>query len=689
MWASSLLPGYRQDAALLLWAKMSVTYQRGVDRNRSGMRKRPKLSVADQYPHLLGEVVDMDLRTVTRGSTQVALWKCRYGHEWSATINKRVAGRGCPYCSGNKTLAGFNDLATKFPAVAAEAHGWDPSHVAPKSDKSLKWRCKVGHTWQATPRDRTRGDGCPYCSGRRVLRGFNDLKTTHPHLSREAVGWKTSTVTAGSHFKAKWQCASGHSWTAPVKDRALRGRGCPFCSRVSLAVGEHDLLTVNPRLAMEADGWDPRLVSAKSNKKMRWRCSRGHTWTVSVNSRSKGSGCPYCANKKLLPGFNDVATTHPEIAAQAHRWNPATVIAGSNMQRTWRCSKGHLWQASSNTRIQGHGCPYCSHHKVSAGFNDLATTHPEIAAQAHRWNPATVTAGSSLRKLEWQCPRGHIFAMTPKVRTRQKQNCPFCAGKQVLKGFNDLATTHPEIAAQAHRWNPATVTAGSSLRKLEWRCPKGHIFAMTPKVRTTQEQNCPFCAGKQVLKGFNDLATTHPEIAAQAHRWNPATVTAGSNKHCSWKCEEGHVWSASPNKRSSGRGCPTCAGSGFDQRKKGWIYLVLDDDRGLLQIGISNTPEARLKTHERNGFDVVLDIRGPQDGLRVRELEGLIIKALKRRGAIFAKSAKLARFDGYTESWLKTSLNVEKISRILTWVHADENEARGTRLAASGKPQGT
>jgi predicted GIY-YIG superfamily endonuclease len=341
-----------------------------------------------------------------------------------------------------------------------------------------------------------------------------------------------------------------------------------------------------------------------------------------VNSRSKGSGCPYCANKKLLPGFNDVATTHPEIAAQAHRWNPATVIAGSNMQRTWRCSKEHLWQASSNTRIKGHGCPYCSHHKVSAGFNDLATTHPEIAAQAHRWNPATVTAGSSLRKLEW-------------------------------------------------------------------RCPKGHIFAMTPKVRTTQEQNCPFCAGKQVLKGFNDLATTHPEIAAQAHRWNPATVTAGSNKHCSWKCEEGHVWSASPNKRSSGRGCPTCAGSGFDQRKKGWIYLVLDDDRGLLQIGISNTPEARLKTHERNGFDVVLDIRGPQDGLRVRELEGLIIKALKRRGAIFAKSAKLARFDGYTESWLKTSLNVEKIARILTWVHADENEARGTRLAASGKPQGT
>ena len=200
------------------------------------MPRVTKPSVAESFPYLAHEAVDLDLRTVTRGSTKLALWRCKHGREWRATVNKRVAGRGCPYCSGNKTLAGFNDLATKFPEIAAEADGWNPSLVPPKSDKSLEWRCRLGHKWQAPPRDRTRGDGCPYCSGRRVLRGFNDLKTTHPKLSREAVGWNATTVTAGSHFKAKWKCASGHTWVAPVKERALRGRGCPFCSRVSLAV---------------------------------------------------------------------------------------------------------------------------------------------------------------------------------------------------------------------------------------------------------------------------------------------------------------------------------------------------------------------------------------------------------------------------------------------------------------------
>ena len=31
-------------------------------------------------------------------------------------------------------------------------------------------------------------------------------------------------------------------------------------------------------------------------------------------------------------------------------------------------------------------------------------------------------------------------------------------------GFNDLATTHPELAAQAVGWDPATITKGSSLK---------------------------------------------------------------------------------------------------------------------------------------------------------------------------------------------------------------------------------
>ena len=40
-----------------------------------------------------------------------------------------------------------------------------------------------------------------------------------------------------------------------------------------------------------------------------------------MNRARKGkadSGCPYCSGRKVLAGYNDLATTHPGIAAMWH-----------------------------------------------------------------------------------------------------------------------------------------------------------------------------------------------------------------------------------------------------------------------------------------------------------------------------------------------------------------------------------
>lgn len=56
---------------------------------------------------------------VTVGSHKKVIWKCRLGHEWTASVKGRsINGSGCPYCSHNKVLVGFNDLATVVPKVA-------------------------------------------------------------------------------------------------------------------------------------------------------------------------------------------------------------------------------------------------------------------------------------------------------------------------------------------------------------------------------------------------------------------------------------------------------------------------------------------------------------------------------------------------------------------------------------------
>jgi hypothetical protein len=122
--------------------------------------------------------------------------------------------------------------------------------------------------------------------------------------------------------------------------------------------------------------------------------------------------------------------THPEIAAQAHGWDPTTVTFGVDGMRVWTCGLEHVWSASPNARTGGQvhisGCPYCTNKKVLVGFNDLAATHPEIAEQAHGWDPTTVTRGSS-KRLEWECSLGHTWFTRLDNRTKPNgTGCPGC-----------------------------------------------------------------------------------------------------------------------------------------------------------------------------------------------------------------------------------------------------------------------
>lgn len=136
----------------------------------------------------------------------------------------------------------------------------------------------------------------------------------------------------------------------------------------------------------ERNGADtPRTVSYGSQRKIWWRCEKGHTWQAPVYSRTGGAGCPYCAGRRVGQG-NDLASLYPALAAQ---WDlrknaprkPSDVLAGSHSPAWWLCEKGHSWQASVNSRLSGCGCPVCAGRLVVPGENSLADAAPELAAQ--------------------------------------------------------------------------------------------------------------------------------------------------------------------------------------------------------------------------------------------------------------------------------------------------------------------
>lgn len=176
---------------------------------------------------------------VTSHSNKKVWWKGACGHSWKTTINNRVNGTGCPHCNQNKLIPGITSLDVINPALASEWHpyknGERTAHdTSAFCNDTTWWKCKHGHEWQATVSNRSNGESCPYCSGRKPIEGMTDFATVNPNLVSE---WNPTLngavlpkdIAAFSNHKYWWICQKGHIWQATAATRSY-GSGCPDCA---------------------------------------------------------------------------------------------------------------------------------------------------------------------------------------------------------------------------------------------------------------------------------------------------------------------------------------------------------------------------------------------------------------------------------------------------------------------------
>lgn len=351
--------------------------------------------------------------TISYGSKKKVWWTCEHGHHWQAAVHTRTgSGTGCPYCSGRFPIPGENDLATKYPLLAQE---WNtekngdltPDQVLPGSHRIVWWRCAHGHQWRAQIKSRVNGSGCPICTNRTVQSGENDLATQLPVLAKEWHSTKNGALTPkdvvpGSRRKVWWICPKGHEYQAMISSRA-QGSGCPVCAGKKIIPGENDLASQYPAIAKE---WHPTKngtltpdhIAPASNRKVWWLCPQGHEYQAVVSTRTqRNGGCPYCANKRVLPGFNDLATKYPEIAAQWHptmngSLTPDHVLPGSRKKVWWQCRSGHVWQAVvySRTGNQRSGCPICTGYATGKRYDRYKKMQDNQRTHSPQGTPRTV-----------------------------------------------------------------------------------------------------------------------------------------------------------------------------------------------------------------------------------------------------------------------------------------------------------
>lgn len=356
--------------------------------------------------------------------------------------------------------------------------------------------------------------------GRDIVVGVNDLTTTHPKI---AAQWHPTLnhpktpemVTAGSNIKVWWVDDDGHEWDSVISSRAgKKPVGCRICSGKQVLTGFNDLAHLHPNLIQFwhpslNDELTPQTILAGSKTRVWWQCSKGHAFEDSPMKRiTAAQPCPVCINKRCLTGVNDVATLYPHLLEE---WDLErntgedlhALVPGSGKSAWWKCSLGHSWSAPIRVRTQKKtGCLYCSGQRTLAGFNDLASQLPELAAQWHptkngELSPDKVHNGAR-ESVWWQCSKGHEWKGSIYDRKLRQSGCPYCSGRYSVVGVTDLLTTHTAIASEWHPTKngdllPSQISAGAGSVKIWWLGKCGHEWE-TYSYNRKAGKGCPSCS---------------------------------------------------------------------------------------------------------------------------------------------------------------------------------------------------
>ena len=529
------------------------------------------------------------LDTLTTGSKKVVWWKCEKGHEWEAVIYNQGNNRVCPYCSNKKVLAGFNDLATTNPEIAKE---WDiekngdlkPTDITAGSSKKVFWKCEKGHEWESSPKERKRGQNCPYCSNKRVLKGYNDLYTYCINNNLDDVilefdnkknKFTMKDITAGSDKETWWICPNGHSYQSSPSRRVMKGSGCGICSHNILVKGVNDLATTNPEIAKE---WDikknkvkPDEVMAGSNIKKYWFiCPKGHSYQTTVLGRKRGTNCPQCNIEKhtsfpersiyyyLKKYIKDVEYSYhnpiigrKEIDIFLPKWNFGIEYDGRAWHKDIRrdIDKDELCLKKGITllRVREIGC----HEYDSSSIKKYVSPY-----NMDDLNDAILFIFNYLNK---------EYNLKLKVDVDvDRDRTDILELMNLSEKENSIANYCPDIKKywdykKNGKITPEQISHGSE-KKVYLKCEKGHEWEkMVSNIRTNIF--CPYCDGRKVLAGFNDLFTTNPELKplwSKNNTIDPKTVKKGSNKKALWICQNcGNEYEMAINNKR-GKFCLKC-----------------------------------------------------------------------------------------------------------------------------------
>lgn len=201
----------------------------------------------------------------------------------------------------------------------------------------------------------------------------------------------------------------------------------------------------------------PEEVTYGSRKRVTWLCHKcGYEWETTVKNRALSHrGCAVCSGKKVMSGYNDVGTMHPELAnfydtnKNARELN--TIASSDRNTYWWLCDKGHSFQKRLETMINNTFCPVCSIEKktLCMGSNDLLTVYPSLVDEFWDYDkndklPQELTLGSGYNAW-WKCPKtGTCFQRDIWDFINRTKSSPYEHSSNAEQEIKTFITSHYE-----------------------------------------------------------------------------------------------------------------------------------------------------------------------------------------------------------------------------------------------------
>lgn len=239
------------------------------------------------------------------------------------------------------------------------------------STSKLKWKCHMGHIWEAAFHSVKQGRWCPHCF--EMNRSKYNLEDAM-NLAKNFGGWCVSSETPYIRSKLKWMCKHGHQWESTFNN-VQKGHWCPTCTSMETNMS---ILRSAQETARHRGG---QCLSKTHipGQALLWKCSRGHVWKSHYRKVMKGTWCRYCNRQR--PSIQDAH----ELAALREGVCLSHKVEYTKLHLLWICKNGHVFKASFNSVQQGSWCPLCRRKNQMECFDILKSLFPGVYFQ-HEFN---------------------------------------------------------------------------------------------------------------------------------------------------------------------------------------------------------------------------------------------------------------------------------------------------------------